>query len=75
MTSAARNNSPSCKTSAEVGDIKKDGGKLERIQRRSTRMIRGFANMTYEEKLKELDLFSLETRSLSKDMITVFSCV
>lgn len=23
MTSAARNNSPSCKTSAEVGDIKK----------------------------------------------------
>lgn len=75
MTSAARNNSPSCKTSAEVGDIKKDGGKLERIQRRSTRMIRGFANMTYEEKLKELHLFSLETRSLSRDMITVFSYV
>lgn len=75
MISAARNDSPSCKTSAEVGDIKKDGGKLERIQRRSTRMIRGFANMTYEEKLKELDLFSLETRSLSRDIITVSSYV
>lgn len=31
--------------------------------------------MTYDEKLKELDLFSLETRSLSSDMITVFSRV
>lgn len=38
-------------------------------------MIRGFANMTYEEKLKELDLFSLETRSLSRDIITVSSYV
>lgn len=75
MTSAARNSSPSCKTSAEVDDVKKDGGKLERIQRRSTRMIRGFADMTYDGKLKELDLFSLETRSLSSDMITVFSNV
>lgn len=46
---------------------------MERIQRRSTRMIRGFANMTYEEKLKVLDLFSLETRSLSRNMIIVFS--
>lgn len=35
-------------------------------------MIRGFANMTYEEKLEELYLFSLETRSLSRDTITVF---
>lgn len=62
MTSAARTNSRSCKTSAEVGDINKDGGKLERFQRRSTRMIRGFSNMTYEEKLKELDLFCLEKK-------------
>lgn len=38
-------------------------------------MIRGFADMTYDGKLKELDLFSLETRSLSSDRITVFSNV
>lgn len=46
---------------------------MERIQKRSTRMIRGFSNMTYEEKLKVLDLFGLETRSLSRNMIIVFS--
>lgn len=35
-------------------------------------MIRGFSNMTYEEKLKELDSFCLEKRRLSRDMIIVF---
>lgn len=44
---------------------------MERFQRRSTRMIRGFSNMTYEEKLKELDFFCLEKRRLSRDMIIV----
>lgn len=31
--------------------------------------------MTYEEKFKVLDLFGLETRSLSRNMIIVFSYV
>ena len=42
--------------------FKKDVEKLERVQRRAMRMIKGLENMTYEGTLKELDFFSLEKR-------------
>ena len=53
----------------------KDIAKLERIQKRAVRMMNDVAGNSYEEKLKNLNLFSLEKRRVRGDMIAVFRII
>ena len=51
-----------------LGDIRS----LERVQRRWTRQISGLENLPYNERLRRLDLFSIQGRLLRADLITTW---
>jgi len=42
------------------------------VQRRAVEMIQGLEHLSYEEKLSELELLSLEKRKLWADLIAAF---
>ena len=54
--------------------LRKDVDMLEKIQRRATKLIPELRDLTYEERLKECGLTTLETRRLRGDQIEVFKC-
>jgi hypothetical protein len=55
--------------------LRKDITTIENIQRRATKMVKGMKNLSYEERLRRLDMTTLETRRLRGDLIETFKMI
>ena len=48
---------------------------MEKVQRRATKMVYGFGNLKYEERLERLNLFLLQYRRMRGDMIEPYKII
>lgn len=55
--------------------LKKDIDILERVQKRATKMIEGYKNLCYEDRLNNTGLIKLEKRRARGDLIQVFKII
>lgn len=55
--------------------VRKDVEMLEKVQRRATKMIEGYGNLKYEDRLMKTGLISLEKRRARGDLIQVFKII